>query len=266
MRKSKIYEAKYKMDRDANVFWAKRNIIDYIWKSANLEGIAVTFPETEAIYNGVSVDGCSVEDIVKINNMKHAWQFMLDTLDYPIDYGYICKLHQIIGANSIYNAGYIRSVPVSMGGTKWKPELPIESVVKEELNEILNETNAMERALDLSLYCMRKQMFIDGNKRVAMIAANQVMISNGMGVLSVAQQDIEEFGGKLIYFYETGKKDEIKDFMYERCVDGENMTTDLSASHEKKINYSEEYYQKKSKEYARKNHNLEFQKEDGLEL
>ena len=32
------------------------------------------------------------------------------------------------------------------------------------------------------------------------------------------------------------------------------------------MNYSEEYYKKKSKEYARKNHNLEFQKEDGLEL
>ena len=74
------------------------------------------------------------------------------------------------------------------------------------------------------------------------------------------------FGIQEFTFMRLEKKDEIKDFMYEICVDGENLTTDLSASHEKKINYSEEYYKKKSKEYARKNHNLEFQKEDGLEL
>lgn len=80
MKSKTGYEPKYKMDREANVFWAKRNIVDYIWKSANLEGIAVTFPETNAIYNGVAVEGCSVENIVKINNLKHAWQFLFDTL------------------------------------------------------------------------------------------------------------------------------------------------------------------------------------------
>ncbi|HBK6300811.1 TPA: hypothetical protein ACHDNO_001692 [Campylobacter jejuni] len=32
-----------------NIFLAKRNIIDNIYKSARLEGIAVTFPQTEAI-------------------------------------------------------------------------------------------------------------------------------------------------------------------------------------------------------------------------
>lgn len=41
--------------KEENVFVAKRNLVDYIWKSANLEGIAVTFPETEAIYNGLNV-------------------------------------------------------------------------------------------------------------------------------------------------------------------------------------------------------------------
>lgn len=42
-------EAKYNLSVDENIFVAKRNIIDYIWKSAKLEGLAVTFPETEAI-------------------------------------------------------------------------------------------------------------------------------------------------------------------------------------------------------------------------
>lgn len=55
-----MYEKKYGMTREENVFWAKRNLVDYIWKSANLEGIAVTFPETQTIYEGISVQGKSI--------------------------------------------------------------------------------------------------------------------------------------------------------------------------------------------------------------
>ncbi len=46
------FERKYNLTVDENIFIAKRNIIDYIWKSAKLEGLSVTFPDTEAIFNG----------------------------------------------------------------------------------------------------------------------------------------------------------------------------------------------------------------------
>jgi len=38
-------ENKYNLTAEQNIFVAKRNIVDYIWKSANMEGIAVTYPE-----------------------------------------------------------------------------------------------------------------------------------------------------------------------------------------------------------------------------
>ena len=47
-------KAKYHMTREENIFVAKRNIVDYIWKSARLEGLAVTYPDTEAIYNVIA--------------------------------------------------------------------------------------------------------------------------------------------------------------------------------------------------------------------
>lgn len=34
---------KFNLTKEQNIFIAKRNIVDYIWKSANLEGIGVTF-------------------------------------------------------------------------------------------------------------------------------------------------------------------------------------------------------------------------------
>ena len=44
-------QSKYHMTVEQNVFVAKRNIVDYIWKSAHLEGLAVTYPDTEAYFN-----------------------------------------------------------------------------------------------------------------------------------------------------------------------------------------------------------------------
>ena len=48
-------ENKFNLTREQNIFVAKRNIVDYIWKSANLEGILVKFSEAQAIYDGANV-------------------------------------------------------------------------------------------------------------------------------------------------------------------------------------------------------------------
>ena len=48
--------------------YKKRNIVDYIWKSANLEGIGVIYIYDDGIVNGLTVD-----NIITINNLKYAW-------------------------------------------------------------------------------------------------------------------------------------------------------------------------------------------------
>lgn len=50
-----------------------------------------------------------------------------------------------------------------------------------------------KKALELSAFLMKNQLFYDGNKRIAMLAANQVLISHGCGVLSVSQEKLESF-------------------------------------------------------------------------
>ena len=54
---------KFNLTREQNVFVAKRNIVDYIWKSANLEGIKVTYPLVQVIYDGGIVNGLTVDKI-----------------------------------------------------------------------------------------------------------------------------------------------------------------------------------------------------------
>jgi hypothetical protein len=209
------------MTREQNIFIAKRNIVDYIYKCAKLEGLSVTYPDTEAIFNGISAPSVKVTDIIAVNNLKHAWQFLLDTLQPPLDYVYLCKLNQLVGGgNLIYNAGYIRTLPVSIGGTSWKPDMPVEDDIKARLIELQAVENATERAIDIMLYGMRGQFFLDGNKRTAMLAANQIMIANGQGIISIPVEFIPQFTPLLFDYYETGEPDTIKIFVYDNCIDG----------------------------------------------
>jgi Fic family protein len=212
---------KFNMTREQNIFVAKRNIVDYIYKSAKLEGLGVTYPDTEAIFQGAAAPGVKVSDIIAVNNLKHAWQFLLDTLDVPLDYAYMCKLNQLVGGDSlIYGAGYIRTLPVTIGGTKWKPEMPAEDDIKTRLRELQAIENPTEHAITVMLYGMRGQFYLDGNKRTAMLAANQIMIANGHGIISVPEELIRDFTRHLVNFYESGDTETIARFVYDNCIDG----------------------------------------------
>lgn len=211
---------KYNMTLEQNIFLAKRNIVDYIWKSANLEGISITFPETQTIYDGGNLANLTVSQIVTINNLKHAWQFIFDNIEYPVDYNYICKVHSVVGANLILEAGYIRKMDVRIGGTEWKPEKPDEDIIKEKIQEIQKIENVTDRAITLMLYCMRTQIFNDGNKRTAMMMANQTMIQNGKGIITIPIEMQKEFFILLVEYYETNNMDKVKKFIYDNCIDG----------------------------------------------
>ncbi len=228
------FENKFNLTVDENIFVAKRNIIDYIWKSARLEGLGVTFPETEAIYNGMRAPNVKVGDIIAVNNLKHAWQFLFDTVDCPTDFPYICELNRIVGGdNLIYNSGYLRNIPVAMGGTTWKPDMPVESEIRKQLMNINRISQPVERAITLMLYCMRSQMFVDGNKRTSMLAANHEMIINGCGIISVPIEIQPIFTQKLVDYYESNDMDELKQFVYDYCVDGLDLRAQEKATKER---------------------------------
>ena len=215
---------KFNLTREQNVFVAKRNIVDYIWKSANLEGIDVTYPETQVIYDGGVVNGLTVDKIITINNLKYSWQFILENEDIEYNFKALCHLHKLTCDKLILdgNLGRLRTTPVSIGGTSWKPQFPVESQIKEELKQLLNqpEKSKTEIAIEVMLWIMRRQMFIDGNKRVGMLFANKIMIDNGCGIITIAQENQQTFFKKLINYYESGDNTDLKKWIYETSIDG----------------------------------------------
>ena len=216
---------KYNMTQQENIFFVKRNVVDYIWKSANLEGIGVTYPDTQAIYNGMSVSGYSIEDINAVNDLKHAWMYLIEHINDELNVEFIKSVHRLLGKFTVINAGALRRDEVRIGGTDWIPAIPDEENIEKDLKAILDEKTApIEKALDITLFLMRSQIFYDGNKRIAMLIGNKMMIENGQGVISVKQTDIKEFYNLLIPFYETNDNLAIKQFLYDKCIDGMNFT------------------------------------------
>ena len=203
-----------------NIDYAKRNLVDTIYKQAVLEGVAVTFLDTETIIEGGKINGVSADDIQKINNLKHAWQFVLDegVVTSKSDYSILCLINRLVEEGFYFNAGKLRSVPVSIGGTKWKPELPIESVVVEQLNILLNEQDVYERAINVLLFVTKKQLFIDGNKRTSVIFANHILISHGAGIIVIPEDKVPEYKKLLISYYESDEAKEIKEFLFNECL------------------------------------------------
>jgi len=212
---------KYNMTKEQNVFYAKRNIVDSMWKSANLEGIAITFPETQKIFDGGNVSHLRIDEIVTVNNLKHGWQFILSTLDSNIDFNYISSVHRLVGGNLVESPGKLRIYEVKMGGTNWRPEVPSIEKLELVLNENSKIASVTDRILELMCRLMKMQLFNDGNKRTAMLIANHELIKNGKGIISVSEEFKEEFGNKLIAYYEDENKiEELKIFLCENCLDG----------------------------------------------
>jgi len=60
--------SKYKMSLEDNIFFAKRKFVDNVYRSAKLEGIAVTFAQTEDIFNNVNVANLRLDEIIAVLN------------------------------------------------------------------------------------------------------------------------------------------------------------------------------------------------------
>lgn len=204
-----------------NLDFARANMKSNIYDQAVLEGVATTFPQTEDIIENGKVNGMSATDVQKILNLKHSWEFILDkdVISYPSDYSILCHIAKLVNEGFYQDGGRIRGVPVTIGGTSYIPPLPIESVVKESIEAILKESlPADEKAITLCLYCMKAQIFNDGNKRASVIFANHYMISQGVGMLIIPEKEVPEFKRLLVAYYEDKDNGEMMEFMKTKCI------------------------------------------------
>jgi fido (protein-threonine AMPylation protein) len=203
-----------------NIDFAKRKLANTIYNQAILEGVVTTLSDTENIIEGGIINNMSPIDVLKVINLKHAWEFILNknVILSKTDYNTLCMINRLVLEGFYYTAGMLRTVPVDIGGTSWKPDIPIEEDIKNDIDKIVNSSkSSIDIAIDLLLYVVRSQMFIDGNKRTSVIFANHYLISKGKGLIVIPIDKINRYKELLIEYYETNTKNKISKFIKDEC-------------------------------------------------
>ena len=81
----------------------------------------------------------------------------------------------------------------------------------DKLAEIDSMDNRLEAALEMFCFIARSQIFLDGNKRVAQLMCNKIMMENDIGIFSVPYDEIDRFKELLLVNPAYVKKDTMSD-------------------------------------------------------
>jgi Fic family protein len=199
-----------KLTRAQNVFLAKKLFSELVFNTAYIEGVNVTFPQTQAILDGAVVNNVPVSDIQTVLNLRDAWRFSLDTLDEPVTVDYICRVNKRVSKNESLEWGVLRTGTVGIGGTEYLPPVPRREDVVKQLEAIGGIAGPTERAAAYFCYAVRSQLFWDGNKRTSTIVASKILIEAGAGVLTIGKASAVAFNEALLHYYDTADSRQLR--------------------------------------------------------
>lgn len=214
---------KFNMSVSDNIECAKRLEIDNIYKSANLEGITITFADTVNILNNVNAPNLKPLEINKVCCLRDGWKFLLDNISKPLDLAFLEELHVLVARFDVpyYRLGVLRDDLVAVSGTNWKPEVHDANFHHNNIQKILSIENPTDKALSMCFYLMRSQLFFDGNKRISSFACNKILIENGCGTFGIPIEEDGHFKQELINFYETNNDERIKKLSWNVGIKGD---------------------------------------------
>ncbi|MDO5808571.1 MAG: Fic family protein [Lachnospiraceae bacterium] len=220
-----IFQDKFHLTPAQSLFLAKKKWDENVYCGMKMENRAVTFPQTQTILNGVNVPNVQLDDIQAILNMRDAWKFLLNTVDEEVTFEYWCKLNEYIARNEALEWGMLRTGMVGISGTDYEPPVPDRTKTETELTAILSakDASATDKALEAFTWGTRGQFFWDGNKRTSLVLANKILISSGAGILTITDKFMEKFNSLLLDYYNTGKSETLKQFLYQNAIQGIKM-------------------------------------------
>ena len=216
------FEDRFHLTPEQSLFLAKKKWDENVYCGMKMENRAVTFPQTQTILNGVNVPNVQLDDIQAILNMRDAWKFLFGTVNEEVTFEYWCKLNEYIARNEALEWGKLRTGIVGISGTDYEPPIPNKEKTIEELKSILSTSNASatDKALEAFVWGTRGQFFWDGNKRTSLMLSNKILVSSGSGIMTITDKYMEQFNTILLNYYNTGKSEELKQFLYENAIQG----------------------------------------------
>jgi hypothetical protein len=185
--------------------------VDIVYNLARFEDVEVTKAQAyELLVRGKSyneIDGCSFHDSLVLKNIFSAYYYVSRYGNMGVDLGLlITDIHEIMVDNLMFNPleiGTFRLKEGRISGTTYKP--PVTSY-SESLSWLVRETSSLVKVDDylvLLIRLMKRQLFVDGNKRTAYVFVNYLLIPFGVLVDAPSSKvAYDVFLGYLQRYYE----------------------------------------------------------------
>ncbi|MDT2706869.1 Fic family protein [Enterococcus dispar] len=218
---------KYHLSRKESVYLLKKNIVELVYNAGKFEGLNTTLLQTEEIIKYNRANNVAVDDVLTVVNLKRGFEMLLNDVQEPL-LETSKRINRIVAAEDALFPGEIRTggVEVSTIQGRYVPPMLTEVEVKNQYGEIMNQDiSETEKALRLFLFISKNQIFWDVNKRTALLSANKIMFSQGLGLLSIPSNLFGQFNKLLSVYYNSedlNERKELLSFIYENCIFGIN--------------------------------------------
>ncbi|MCB1827789.1 MAG: hypothetical protein KDH94_05110 [Coxiellaceae bacterium] len=116
--------AEIRPDTEKALFLAKKQLAELVCDAVNLEGVAYTLYEVEALLDGVAVAGHTLEDEQITLNQAKAWRLLFDLVEsdrFALTKKVVLRIHALAGCNESLEWGCFRSGGVTIAGTDYLP-------------------------------------------------------------------------------------------------------------------------------------------------
>lgn len=218
-----MFPDKFHLTQEQNRRYAKKNLVNLVFTNSRFEGVNTTLPQTQTIIDGMSAAGVSIDDTNVIVQLKRGWQYIINE-NRPLSLKIEQNINMLVARYDSLDPGNFRTgnVSVYLGKERaWEPP-KIDSAVEKQflVNLMSSNTSITDKAITLMYHNMRNQLFWDGNKRTATLAANKLMIDHGAGLINIPLNVWDEWNKLISEYYVSGKMNELKKWTYEHGIQG----------------------------------------------
>jgi prophage maintenance system killer protein len=215
---------KFAMSRDGEDILVEKNFAQLVYLAGKFAGLSTTLLDTQAILADLSGTQAKPSEIRTILNLRDAYHYAM-SLQYisEVSFAALLKIDLFVIGAGASGAGQIRVQPVVVPLTDmmYQPAIPDETQVKREFADLVqSEATTTDKAITLLLWLSRAQLFLDGNKRTGMIAANALMFADQRGLLVVPEKELAEYMQRLQQYDKNGDATNLKRWLYDNAVFG----------------------------------------------
>ena len=206
--------------------YVSQNRLDLVRRTMVFEGTVFSESQTQEILGGGVIPHLDYTLVCGVRNVNRAWNWVCSPKEYGVDI--LEYLHSIVSEDAIrvpWLEGTFRdeNTPVKISSSSYIPPLTTRREAFNEFDKkltfVLNELKwyqpvekKVKVCLNFLIFLMKRQYFIDANKRTAYLFINSLLRDFGVGKILLLPdlKNYETFNKLLKEYYEGSQSEGIK--------------------------------------------------------